>query len=107
MMYKLLSSLSLLRSNQSAGGKLLVPVCNIGRPDRKTFLCPAVNANSHGLFSSFSTTAIAFSSTGSSIDPSNFVLKLFIPTAEELEEVGTLLATFSNPPDTIFLDGGT
>ena len=63
--------------------------------------------NSYDSLSSFSTTAVAFSSTGGLMDPDKFVLKLSIPTAEDLEEVGALLAALSNPPDTILLDGGT
>ena len=57
--------------------------------------------------SSFSTTATAFSSNGCLMEPEKVVLKLSLPTAEDLEEVGALLAAVSNPPDTFFLDGGT
>jgi hypothetical protein len=34
-------------------------------------------------------------------------LNLSISTAEELEEVGAMLAVMSHTPDTLFLDGGT
>ena len=40
-------------------------------------------------------------------DPSAVMLQLSIPTADELEEVGALLAVLSSPPDVLFLDGGT
>jgi len=36
----------------------------------------------------------------------SYSLCLQIPTIEEMEEVGALLSVLSNPPDTIFLDGG-
>jgi hypothetical protein len=40
-------------------------------------------------------------------DPSLVTLQLALPTPEELEEVGALLAVLSTPPDVLFLDGGT
>lgn len=39
-------------------------------------------------------------------DPSTFTLQLSVPTPEDLEEVGALLAALATPPDVLFLDGG-
>lgn len=38
-------------------------------------------------------------------DPSTFTLQLSVPTPEDLEEVGALLAALATPPDVLFLDG--
>jgi hypothetical protein len=40
-------------------------------------------------------------------DSSTVTLRLSVPTPEEVEEVGALLAVLSSPPDVLFLDGGT
>lgn len=34
------------------------------------------------------------------------IIRLSIPTADDLEDVGALLAVISHPPDALFLDGG-
>ena len=110
VMYKLLSSLSLLRSSPSAGVVLFRPASQsrvpLGR-SRRPFVGTSLVGNRCDSQSSFSTSALAFSSTDDFMVPDKIVLKLSIPTAEDLEEVGAVLAALSNPPDTIFLDGGT
>jgi hypothetical protein len=40
-------------------------------------------------------------------DSSELVVTLSVPSANDLEELGALLAVISYPPDVFFLDGGT
>jgi hypothetical protein len=45
--------------------------------------------------------------SSSAPESSEFVVTLSVSSAEDLEEIGALLAIVSSPPDVVFLDGGT
>jgi hypothetical protein len=45
--------------------------------------------------------------SSSAPESSEFVVTLSVSSAEDLEEIGALLAILSSPPDVVFLDGGT